>query len=103
MHVAEPAVRFVRRRAVERVLALVELGSRYRGAALARGNAAVVLAYGLGALFSPSAFGAAMDAIPPDGLLWLASAAACAYLALAMIRLSRTRSAGLDSAGENGR
>ena len=84
-------------------LALVELGSRYRGAALARGNAAVVLAYGLGALFSPSAFGAAMDAIPPDGLLWLASAAACAYLALGAVRLRAAHRRPLDSADENGR
>ena len=84
-------------------LALTELGARYKGAELARGNAAVVLAYGVGALISPAAFGTAMDVIPPDGLLWLAAFAACAYLALGVIRLSRVRAAGLDSAGENGR
>ena len=84
-------------------LALTELGARYKGVSLARGNAAVVLAYGLGALVSPAAFGLAMDAIPPDGLLWLAALAACAYLALAIIRISRARAAGLDTGDENGR
>ena len=84
-------------------LALTELGARYKGVSLARGNAAVVLAYGLGALVSPAAFGLAMDAIPPDGLLWLAALAACAYLALAVIRISRARAAGLDTGDENGR
>ena len=81
-------------------LALVELGARYRGPQLAEGNAAVVLAYGIGALLSPSAFGAAMDVIPPDGLLWLASAAACAYCALAVVRMSRTRPRGVDTDGD---
>jgi MFS family permease len=67
-------------------LALTELGARHRGAVLAEGNAAVVLAYGLGALLSPVAFGAAMEAVPPDGLLWLAALAAMAYLGLATAR-----------------
>lgn len=84
-------------------LALVELGARYRGPALAEGNAAVVLAYGLGALISPSAFGTAMDLIPPDGLLWLASAAACAYCALSVARIARTRSVGVDTGGDSSR
>ena len=84
-------------------LALTELGARYKGAQLARGNAAVVLAYGLGALISPAAFGAAMDLVPPDGLLWLAAFAACAYLAMGLIRLSRLRAGGLDRADETSR
>ncbi len=84
-------------------VALVELGSRYRGADLARGNAAVVFAYGLGALFSPSAFGFAMDLVPPDGLLWLAALAACAYLALGVIRIRRATRQTLDSTDEKGR
>ena len=78
-------------------LGLTELGARYSGEALARGNAALVLAYGLGALLSPAAFGAAMDAIPPNGLLWVASVAAAAYLALAIIRLRRTPLVSLDT------
>ena len=72
-------------------LALTELGARYSGQAMARANAAVVLAYSLGALISPGAFGLAMDAIPPDGILWLAMAAAGAYLLLAIVRIRQTR------------
>ncbi len=84
-------------------LGLTELGARYSGEALARGNAALVLAYGLGALLSPAAFGTAMDLIPPNGLLWVAAIAAGAYLALAFIRLRRTSAVSLDSGRENGR
>ena len=84
-------------------LALTELGARYRGADLARGNAAVVLAYGLGALVSPAAFGAAMDLIPPDGLLWAAALAACGYLVLAVIRLATSRRESLDRTGDMSR
>lgn len=68
-------------------LALTELGARYSGARLAEANAAVILAYGLGALVSPTAFGTAMEIVPPDGLLWLAAAAALVYVALAGWRL----------------
>jgi hypothetical protein len=56
-------------------------------AELAEGRAAATLAYGLGALASPTAFGAAMEIAPPDGLLWLAAAIAAAYVALAAWRL----------------
>lgn len=83
-------------------LALTELGSRYKGQVLAEGNAALVLAYGLGALIAPAAFGAAMDLIPPDGLLYLASAAAVAYCVLAAVRLSLARPP-LDTRGADGR
>ena len=57
-------------------LALTELGARYSGGILAQANAAVVLAYGLGALLGPTAFGGSMDAFGPDGLLWLSAALA---------------------------
>jgi MFS family permease len=73
-------------------LALTELGARYRGAVLAEGNAAVILAYGIGALLSPVAFGTAMEIVPPDGLLWLAALAALAYLGLAAARIRRASS-----------
>lgn len=66
-----------------------ELGARYRGAVLAEGNAAVILAYGIGALVSPVAFGTAMEIVRPDGLLWLA---ALAYLGLAATRIRGARS-----------
>ena len=84
-------------------LALTELGNRYRGAALAEGNAAVTLAYGLGALVGPMAFGLAMDAIPPDGLLWLAAAASGAYCTLVVWRMAARPRSALDSPGETGR
>lgn len=71
-------------------LALVELGARYRGAELAEANGAAVLAYGLGALLAPLALGWAMDAVPPNGLLYLAALCAAAYCALAVQRLRRT-------------
>jgi MFS family permease len=67
-------------------IALTEMGARYKGSQLAVANAAVVLAYGFGALGAPLALGAAMDAIPPDGLLFGAAVAAAAYLALVALR-----------------
>lgn len=83
-------------------LALTELGNRYRGAELADGNAALMLAYGLGALAGPMAFGAAMDAFPPDGLLWLAAAVGGAYCALVVWRIITRPRSGLDSRNETG-
>ncbi|MFK7943323.1 MAG: MFS transporter [Paracoccaceae bacterium] len=68
-------------------LALIELGSRYQGPELAKGNAAVVLAYGLGALISPPLFGGAMDLLPPDGILWLGALAGSVYLAMCIWRI----------------
>ncbi|MEO1492554.1 MAG: MFS transporter [Pseudomonadota bacterium] len=72
-------------------IALTELGARYQGTALADANAAVVLGYGLGALFAPVLLGAAMDVIPPDGVLWAAMLAAVAYCTLAVVRLAGAR------------
>jgi MFS family permease len=72
---------------------LTEMGARYRGGALAVANAAIVLSYGIGSLVAPSGFGFAMDTIPPDGLLLGAAALALAYLALALLRIRRIRSA----------
>jgi MFS family permease len=77
-------------------LALTELGARYRGAVLAEGNAAVILAYGVGALISPVAFGTAMEIVRPNGLLWFAGLAALAYLALAVVRMGHADGASLD-------
>ncbi|MEM7236513.1 MAG: MFS transporter [Pseudomonadota bacterium] len=84
-------------------LALTELGARYDGPELAAGNAAVVLAYGLGAFAAPAAFGRAMDWIRPDGLLWFAAGCAGAYLLLALIRLSRRARKSLDTDGQASR
>ncbi len=65
---------------------LVELGARYRDAALASAMAAVVGCYGLGALTGPGFFGYAMDLVPPDGLLLALLAFTAGYLALAVAR-----------------
>lgn len=68
-------------------LALTELGARYSGGMLAKGNAAVVLAYGLGAVAAPGALGQAMDLVPPDGLLLATAAGTLGYLALTLWRI----------------
>lgn len=68
-------------------LALTELGSRYTGSTLSEGNAAVVLAYGIGALTGPPILGFAMDLIPPDGILWFAAGGAAIYLCLVLYRI----------------
>ncbi|MEM8791529.1 MAG: MFS transporter [Pseudomonadota bacterium] len=84
-------------------LALTELGARYEGPALAAGNAAVVLAYGIGALAAPAAFGRAMDWIDPDGLLYFAAFGAAAYALLAIWRITVKPRKGLDMAAGEGR
>ncbi|MCL5775770.1 MFS transporter [Limibaculum sp. FT325] len=73
------------------LVALTGLGARYSGQRLAQANAAVVLAYGVGALVSPLALGAAMDAADPDGLLLGSSGFAAAFLALVLARMARAR------------
>jgi MFS family permease len=52
-------------------VALSMAGDRFRGADLVTVNAAIIMAYGLGALVGPALGGAAMDASNPQGLLWL--------------------------------
>jgi MFS family permease len=49
-------------------LALVVLGSRFVGHMLVAGNAAFALMWGIGGIFGPSATGAVMDAVGPEGL-----------------------------------
>ncbi len=78
-------------------LALTELGSRYKGTDLAAANAAVMLAYGMGALIGPMSFGAAMDAVGPDGLLWLAAAIGACYVGLVLLRMLIRPRIGVDS------
>lgn len=76
------------------VVPLAEFAARYRGPDLARANGAVIVAYGLGALLSPAALGAAMDAVPPHGLAHGLAALALAFLALVLARgLLRRRAA----------
>ena len=52
-------------------VALSMAGDRFRGAELVAVNAAIIMAYGLGALIGPLLGGIAMDLRDPQGLLWL--------------------------------
>jgi MFS family permease len=52
-------------------VALSMAGDRFRGVELVTVNAAIIMAYGLGALIGPALGGAAMDISDPQGLLWL--------------------------------
>ncbi|MGF1660177.1 MAG: MFS transporter [Rubrimonas sp.] len=74
-------------------VALIELGARYKGARLVSATAAVVSAYGIGALAGPLMVGAAMDAVEPHGLSISLGAMAAAYLGLALWRARRGGSA----------
>ena len=51
-------------------VALSMAGDRFRGGELVTVNAAIIIAYGLGALIGPGLGGAAMDLLDPQGLLW---------------------------------
>jgi MFS family permease len=52
-------------------VALSMAGDRFRGGDLVSVNAAMIMAYGLGALAGPPLGGSAMDLRNPGGLLWL--------------------------------
>lgn len=52
-------------------VALSMAGDRFRGSELVSINAAIIIAYGLGALVGPPLGGAAMDISNPQGLLWM--------------------------------
>lgn len=68
---------------------LNELGSRYSGAALARGTGSFMSAYGLGALIAPPLLGFAMDLAPPHGMFGVMGLMAGAYLLLLTLRRGR--------------
>jgi MFS family permease len=51
-------------------VALSMAGDRFRGGEMVTANAAIIIAYGLGALIGPELGGAAMDFWDPQGLLW---------------------------------
>jgi len=69
--------------------ALNELGARYSGAALARGTGAFTFAYGIGALMSPPALGAAIDFWPPHGMFGLLGVLAASYIVMLFVRPRR--------------
>lgn len=74
-------------------VALIELGARYSGATLISANAAVIVAYGVGALAGPLVVGAAMDLIEPHGLSVALAGLSAVYLAVALARARRARRA----------
>lgn len=51
-------------------VALSMAGDRFRGAEIVSVNAAIIMAYGAGALIGPALGGAAMDLRDPQGLFW---------------------------------
>jgi MFS family permease len=67
-------------------IALVILGERFRGAALATGNAAFGFCWGLGSLFGPAFAGPAMDLWDPHGLPATLCASSLLFLLLAFYR-----------------
>ncbi len=67
-------------------VALVILGERFRGAALAIGNAAFGFSWGVGSLFGPAVAGAAMDWWDPHGLPATFCAASLLFILLALVR-----------------
>lgn len=67
-------------------VALSMAGDRFRGSELVAANAAMIIAYGLGALVGPALGGAAMELHNPDGLLWL-------FVALFAVLLAGTAAA----------
>jgi MFS family permease len=62
-------------------VALSMAGDRFRGSELVTVNAAMIIAYGLGALVGPGLGGAAMDLWNPQGLLWFFVLLFAAFLA----------------------
>ncbi len=68
------------------MLSLIDLGEECSGRILAIGNAAVVMSYSLGAVFGPLYGGAAMDAIPPDGLLYFMAGVGLVFLVILVWR-----------------
>jgi MFS family permease len=67
-------------------VALSMAGDRFRGGELVTVNAAIIIAYGLGALVGPGLGGAAMDLRDPEGLLWFLALLFAALLATTGLR-----------------
>jgi MFS family permease len=71
-------------------VALSMAGDRFRGGELVTVNAAIIIAYGLGALVGPGLGGAAMDLWDPQGLLWFFALLFAAFLvATGLVRVTR--------------
>ena len=82
-------------------VALSMAGDRFRGGDLVSVNAAMIVAYGLGALMGPPLGGAAMDLRNPQGLLWLfvvlfAGLLAASVAAWSLVRVTSRESPNRD-------
>jgi MFS family permease len=76
-------------------VALSMAGDRFRGGELVSVNAAIIMAYGLGALVGPPLGGVAMDIRDPQGLLWLFVSLFGAFTSMLLIQLTRGRNAAM--------
>jgi MFS family permease len=72
-------------------VALSMAGDRFRAGELVSVNAAIIMAYGLGALTGPPLGGAAMDIRNPQGLPWLFVALFGAFLSALLIPFAYRR------------
>ncbi|HUB47003.1 MAG TPA: MFS transporter [Acetobacteraceae bacterium] len=66
-------------------VALSMAGDRFRGGELVAANAAIIMAYGLGALIGPGVGGAAMEAAGPRGLFWFFAVLFGGFLTMSII------------------
>ncbi|RJT42039.1 MFS transporter [Mesorhizobium waimense] len=73
-------------------MALVELGSRFRGTALVAGNAAFALMWGAGGIVGPPGAGSLMQVIGPLGLPAVIAGLDAVLIAFALYRSARRRS-----------
>jgi MFS family permease len=77
-------------------VALSMAGDRFRDGDLVSVNAAMIMAYGMGAMLGPPLGGMAMDLRNPQGLLWLFAALFTALLGGSLL-ISRTHQTGAGS------
>jgi MFS family permease len=77
-------------------VALSMAGDRFRGGELVSVNAAIIIAYGIGALGGPPLGGAAMDIDSPQGLPWLFVALFGVFLSALLIPFPARPAASAD-------
>lgn len=81
-------------------ISLMILGRRFRGGELAAANAALIFAYGFGALAGPVALGGAMDLFDPHGFAVALALIFAAFLLICAIFWSRNPEAGRTMHGQ---
>ncbi len=84
-------------------VALSMAGDRFRGAEMVTANAALIMAYGVGALVGPVLGGAAMDLWNPNGLIAVFVLAFGLFLAFSWIPRAEDAARTVDSDGESGK